>query len=172
VQGYASGFLPTPPHDDAVASGSELAPPLPPGDFHPQSIAHAGRTQDAAFGGADAGESLVPLACPLGPVSRAARGLTAVLARAGHARALRSRRETLSRTKIGKALLTGMRGSTGSGTMRPAIQLSVSGPGPSWWARCLELLSVCDLDLILDIRVVSCISASNVASYAEDGDSF
>jgi hypothetical protein len=35
VQRYASGFLPTPPHDDAVASGSELAPPLPPGDFHP-----------------------------------------------------------------------------------------------------------------------------------------
>jgi hypothetical protein len=27
------------------ASGPELAPPLPPGDFHPQSIAHAGRTQ-------------------------------------------------------------------------------------------------------------------------------
>src|SRR5258706_6151607 len=25
--------------------GSELAPPLPPGDFHPQSIAHAGRTE-------------------------------------------------------------------------------------------------------------------------------
>ena len=45
VQGYASGFLPTPPHGDAVASGSELAPPLPPGDLHPQSIAHAGRTQ-------------------------------------------------------------------------------------------------------------------------------
>lgn len=45
MQRYASGFLPTPPHDDAVASGSELAPPLPPGDFHPQSIAHAGRTQ-------------------------------------------------------------------------------------------------------------------------------
>jgi hypothetical protein len=45
VQGSASGFLPTPPHDDAVASGSELAPPLPPGDFHPPSIAHAGRTQ-------------------------------------------------------------------------------------------------------------------------------
>ena len=43
MQGYASGFLPTPPHSDAVASGSELAPPLPPGDFHPQSIAHAGR---------------------------------------------------------------------------------------------------------------------------------
>jgi hypothetical protein len=54
VQGFASGFLPTPPHDDAVASGSELAPPLPPGDFHPQSIAHAGRTQgraDARRGG-------------------------------------------------------------------------------------------------------------------------
>jgi hypothetical protein len=33
-----------PPHHDAVASGSELAPPLPPEDFHPQSIAHAGRT--------------------------------------------------------------------------------------------------------------------------------
>ncbi|MGB6161987.1 MAG: hypothetical protein WCF33_23905, partial [Pseudonocardiaceae bacterium] len=43
---YASGFLPTPPHDDAVASGSELAPPLPPGDSHPQSITHAGRTQE------------------------------------------------------------------------------------------------------------------------------
>jgi hypothetical protein len=50
VQGFASGFLPTPPHDDAVASGSELAPPLPPGDFHPQSIAHAGRTQGRAQG--------------------------------------------------------------------------------------------------------------------------
>jgi hypothetical protein len=48
VQGFASGFLPTPPHDDAVASGSELAPPLPPGDFHPQSVAHAGRTQEWA----------------------------------------------------------------------------------------------------------------------------
>ena len=46
VAQYASGFFPTPPHDDAVASGSELAPPLPPGDFHPQSIAHAGRTQE------------------------------------------------------------------------------------------------------------------------------
>ena len=43
--GVCLGFLPTPPHDDAVASGSQLAPPLPPGDFHPQSIAHAGRTQ-------------------------------------------------------------------------------------------------------------------------------
>ncbi len=30
VQGFASGFLLTPPHDGAVASGSELAPPLPP----------------------------------------------------------------------------------------------------------------------------------------------
>jgi hypothetical protein len=49
VQGYASGFLPTPPHSDAVASGSELAPPLPPGDFHPQSIAHAGRTQGRPY---------------------------------------------------------------------------------------------------------------------------
>jgi hypothetical protein len=48
VQGFASGFLPTPPHDDAVASGSELASPLPPGDFHPQAIAHAGRTQGGA----------------------------------------------------------------------------------------------------------------------------
>ena len=33
--GYASGFPPTPPHDDEVASGSELAPPLPPGTFTP-----------------------------------------------------------------------------------------------------------------------------------------
>ncbi len=49
VQGYASGFLPTPPHGDAVAS-AWLAPPLPPGDFHPQSIAHAGRTQGRTFG--------------------------------------------------------------------------------------------------------------------------
>lgn len=31
----ASGFLPTPPQDDAVASGSELALPLPPEDSHP-----------------------------------------------------------------------------------------------------------------------------------------
>jgi hypothetical protein len=52
VQGFASGFLPTPPHDDAVASGSELASPLPPGDFHPQAIAHAGRTQGGACGAA------------------------------------------------------------------------------------------------------------------------
>src|SRR5215831_8196717 len=62
VQGFASGFLPTPPHDDAVASGSELASPLPPGDFHPQAIAHAGRTQDGALRrrgpGASAGLSL------------------------------------------------------------------------------------------------------------------
>jgi hypothetical protein len=43
VQSFASGFLPTPPHDDAVASGSELAPLLlPPGDFHPQLIALPG----------------------------------------------------------------------------------------------------------------------------------
>jgi hypothetical protein len=50
--GSASGFLPTPPRDDAVASGSELASPLPPGDFHPQAIAHAGRTQGGACGAA------------------------------------------------------------------------------------------------------------------------
>jgi hypothetical protein len=37
VQGFASGFLPTPPRDDAVASGSGLASPL-------QALAHAGRT--------------------------------------------------------------------------------------------------------------------------------
>lgn len=48
--GLASGFLQTPPHDDALASGSELAPPLPPGDFHPQAIAHAGRTTPHAPG--------------------------------------------------------------------------------------------------------------------------
>jgi transposase len=42
--GLASGFLQTPPHDDALASGSELEPPPPPGDFHPQTTAHAGRT--------------------------------------------------------------------------------------------------------------------------------
>ena len=46
--GLASGFLQTPPHHDAHASGSELVPPLPPGDFHPQAIAHAGRTTDGA----------------------------------------------------------------------------------------------------------------------------
>jgi hypothetical protein len=44
VQGFASGFLPTPPRDDAVASDSELAPPLPPEDFHLLATAHAGRT--------------------------------------------------------------------------------------------------------------------------------
>jgi hypothetical protein len=32
---YASGFLPAPPRSDAFASGSELAPPLPPGTFTP-----------------------------------------------------------------------------------------------------------------------------------------
>jgi len=51
-RGFASGFLPTPPHDDAVASGSESTPPLPPGDFHPQAIAHAGRTQAGVLRGA------------------------------------------------------------------------------------------------------------------------
>ncbi len=48
--GLASGFLQTPPHDDALASSSGLAPPLPPGDFHPQSIAHAGRTSSRRAG--------------------------------------------------------------------------------------------------------------------------
>ena len=48
MQGFASGFLQTPPRDDALASGSELAPPLPPGDFHPQVIAHAGHTRPSA----------------------------------------------------------------------------------------------------------------------------
>ena len=57
VQGFASGFLPTPPHDDAVASGSELASPLPPGDFHPQAIAHAGRTQGGALRSAAPGRA-------------------------------------------------------------------------------------------------------------------
>src|SRR2546421_4807073 len=33
-RGSASGLLSTPPRDDAVAFGSELAPPLPPEDFH------------------------------------------------------------------------------------------------------------------------------------------
>src|SRR3989440_12565895 len=33
-RGSASGLLSTPPRDDAVAIGSELAPPLPPEDFH------------------------------------------------------------------------------------------------------------------------------------------
>src|SRR3984893_12959895 len=44
VQGFASGFLPTPPRDDAVASGSGLASPPPLEDFHLQALAHAGRT--------------------------------------------------------------------------------------------------------------------------------
>jgi hypothetical protein len=83
VQSFALGFLPTPPHDGAVTSGSELAPPLPPGDFHPQSIAHAGRTQERRCGGADVAGCVVLLACLLGPVPLAARGLPAVLARAG-----------------------------------------------------------------------------------------
>ena len=40
-----SGFLPTPPHGDAVAFGLESgAPPPPPGDSHPQALARAGRT--------------------------------------------------------------------------------------------------------------------------------
>src|ERR1035438_733479 len=33
--GIRPGLPSHPPHDDAAASGSELAPPLPPGDFHP-----------------------------------------------------------------------------------------------------------------------------------------
>lgn len=47
VQSFASGFLPAPSHDDTVASGSELAPALPPEDFHLLVIAHAGRTKRA-----------------------------------------------------------------------------------------------------------------------------
>ena len=39
----------------------------------------------AAFGGAEVAESPVPLTCPPRPVPRAARGLTAVLARAAQA---------------------------------------------------------------------------------------
>ena len=39
----------------------------------------------AACGGAVVAESVFPLACPLGPVPLAARGLAAVLARAGPA---------------------------------------------------------------------------------------
>jgi hypothetical protein len=39
----------------------------------------------AACGGADVAESVALLMCPLGPIPLAARGLTAVLARAGPA---------------------------------------------------------------------------------------
>src|SRR5262249_16959796 len=72
--------LPTPPHDDAVASGSELAPPLPPGDFHPQAIAHAGRTQGGVLRAPRARRQrrALPLSGPPGarratPVKRANR---------------------------------------------------------------------------------------------------
>jgi len=37
----ASGFLPTPPHGDAVVSDSQLAPPPPAEDLHLQAAAHA-----------------------------------------------------------------------------------------------------------------------------------
>jgi hypothetical protein len=46
----------------------------------------------AACGGADMAEFVVLLACPLGPIPLAARGLAAVLARAGPAGA-RGRRQ-------------------------------------------------------------------------------
>jgi hypothetical protein len=42
----------------------------------------------AACGGADVAESVDLLACPLGPILLAARGLTAALARAGPAGAV------------------------------------------------------------------------------------
>jgi len=42
----------------------------------------------AACGGAEMVDSVVRLACPLGPIPRAARGLAAVLARAGPAGAM------------------------------------------------------------------------------------
>src|ERR1041385_8633865 len=45
VRGFASGFFPTPPRDDAVASGSESPPPVPPEDSHLQTTAHAGHTR-------------------------------------------------------------------------------------------------------------------------------
>ena len=73
-RGYASGFLPTPPHGDAVASGSELAPPLPPGDFHPQSVAHAGRTQGDAALRRRARPRLAPGVRPYGPTRRGSAG--------------------------------------------------------------------------------------------------
>src|SRR5437868_1513542 len=41
-RGSASGLLSTPPRDDAVAIGSELAPPLPPEDFHLLATARDG----------------------------------------------------------------------------------------------------------------------------------
>jgi hypothetical protein len=43
---FASGFLPTPPHGDAVAVGSESAPPLPTEDLHLRPAAHAGRARE------------------------------------------------------------------------------------------------------------------------------
>ena len=79
VQGFASGFLPTPPHDGAVASGSELAPPLPPGDFHPQSIAHAGRTQwrpSRAVALRSAAPTIDPVATPMGSAPAKKTGRT------------------------------------------------------------------------------------------------
>jgi hypothetical protein len=46
--GFRLGLPPDPPRDVAVASGSELAPPLPPKDFHLLATARAGRTQGEA----------------------------------------------------------------------------------------------------------------------------
>jgi hypothetical protein len=39
-----SGFLPTPPHDDAVALGLWLVPSTSTGDSHPRAAGHASRT--------------------------------------------------------------------------------------------------------------------------------
>ncbi len=46
--------------------------------------------QGAAYGGADVAEFVTLLTCPLGPIPLAARGLAAVLARAGPAGARES----------------------------------------------------------------------------------
>jgi hypothetical protein len=43
----SSGFLPTPPHDDAVAFDLWLVPSTPTGDSHPQAAGHAERTATA-----------------------------------------------------------------------------------------------------------------------------
>ncbi len=44
ARGFASGFLPTPPHDDAVAFSYRVHAAFPLGDSHPLVHAHAGRT--------------------------------------------------------------------------------------------------------------------------------
>ena len=53
--GFTSGFLPTPPHSDAVAFGSRFPSPRPTEDFHLQGLCHAWHTTDTSPSSCDAG---------------------------------------------------------------------------------------------------------------------